>query len=65
MFCFQFVKKLSDESKKVKFGDEEMEVSVVDGEEEEAFLQKTREQMEKHNKGPKRGRGNNRKLPNV
>lgn len=54
----EFVKKLNEENKKVKFGDVEMEVSPVEGEEEEAFLQKSREQMEQRNN--KRGRGNNR-----
>lgn len=51
------------------FGEDVMELEPVEGEEEEAFLQKTRESMERGPKGSKRGggrgfqgRGHHRKL---
>ncbi|KAE8739146.1 hypothetical protein FOCC_FOCC015375 [Frankliniella occidentalis] len=63
----EFLKKLTESGEKVKFGEEEMAVSVVEGEEEEAFLQRSRESFDKsskfHNKkGHKHHKGGHNKF---
>ena len=47
----QFIKKMEEDNTKVKFDNEEVELKVLEGEDEEAFLQKTRETIGKQQKG--------------
>lgn len=57
---FQFLKKLEEENKKITLGEEEVKLTPVEGQDEETFLQKTREAMSqrghKGQRGGQRGR---------
>ncbi|KAK3909494.1 La protein-like protein [Frankliniella fusca] len=56
----EFVKKLADNGEKVKFGEDEMAVTVLEGEEEEAFLKRSRESFQasrQNRKGHKHHKG--------